>query len=566
MKITAIYARVSSSRQREEKTIDSQLSALKTYAEEQGVTVFPEYIFKDEGYSGSVLVRPGLEHLRDLASEGQIEVVLVYSPDRLSRKYVHQVFLIEEFKRAGVEVLYLTSPTEANTPEGELLLQFQGMIAEYERAQISERCRRGKKHRAKCGSVNVLGGAPFGYRYNKKTEHSAASYEVIEKEAELVREIYRLFTEEGMSLGGIARHLNSKEIPTRRGKSWWERSMVWGMLTNPAYKGTAYYGKTDRTERRRATFSPRHWHQKEGCLPRGSSKRARPREEWIEIPVPAIVSDETYEHAHELLEKNRQLSRRNTKEPALLQGLMVCTQCGYSLHKASSRSTKRTIYYYRCSGTDSSRFENGRICNMKPIRQDSLDELVWAHVIGLLENPVLINEEIERRHQEALKSRSTQRRRETLVKEVTHVRKGMNKLLDAYQEGLMELEELRKRMPMLRKQEQLLNSQLQSLETKALEQSYLLELSIKTEDFLKSLRQSSKKLSVLERQKVIRLIVKEVLVGLDQITIKHSIPITGTGQRPGAEAGSGASGSNERKSAQLCKGSPESPPGGPPEA
>ena len=554
MRITAIYSRVSSSKQREEKTIDSQIPALKKYAEEQGVTIPPEYIFKDEGYSGSVLVRPGLEHLRDLAAEGQIEVILVYSPDRLSRKYAYQVLLLEEFGRCGVEVVFLKCP-KANTPEEELLLQFQGMIAEYERAQISERSRRGKRHRAKCGLVNVLSGAPYGYRYIKKTDYSAASYEVIEREAEVVREIYGLFTGGSMSIGGIARHLNQQGIPTRKGQSRWERSTVWGILKNPAYKGTACYGKTEQAERQRIT---RPLRQKGGFSPRCSSSRVRKREDWIDIPVPAIISDDTFECAHELLERNRQLSRRNTKSPTLLQGLMVCSECGYSLYKSSTRTSKRKIYYYRCFGSDDYRFEHGRICNNRPIRQDYLDELVWQHVIGLLENPVLIGEEIERRHQEALSCRSTQRRRDTLLKEATHVRNGMNKLLDAYQEGLIELEEMRKRMPELRKREQVLNSQLQSLEAAALEQSHLHELSVKVEDFLKCLRYSAKSLSVLDRQKVIRLIIKEVLVGLDKITIKHSIPITGRGgggDRSGGRGGSaglGASGSKEKKSYQLC--------------
>jgi site-specific DNA recombinase len=534
LKITAIYARVSSSKQREEKTIDSQIAELKKYAEKQGNTIPPEYIFKDEGYSGSVLVRPGLERLRDLASEGQIEVILVYSPDRLSRKYAYQVLLLEEFGRAGVEVLFLKSP-KANTPEEELLLQFQGMIAEYERAQIAERSRRGKRHRAKCGLVNVLSGAPYGYRYIKKTEYSPASYEVVEKEAEVVREVYRLFTEGSMSIGAIARHLNDQEIPTRKGQSRWERSTIWGMLKNPAYKGTACYGKTEQAERQRIT---RPLRQKGGFSSRCSSSRVRPRGDWIEIPVPAIVSDETFEYANEFLERNRQLSCRNTKEPTLLQGLLVCSKCGYSLYKSSTRTSKRKIYYYRCFGSDDYRFENGRICNNSPIRQDYLDEVVWEYVIRLLENPALISEEIERRHQEALNSCSTQRRKDTLFKEVTHVKNSMNKLLDAYQEGLVEIEELRKRMPELRKREMALNSQLQSLEAKVLEESYFLDLSLKIEDFLKCLRHSAKTLSVLERQKVVR-----VLVGLDKITIKHSIPITGA---------SGSNGSSEKKSYQLC--------------
>src|ERR687892_1963629 len=116
MKTAAIYARVSSDRQKEEQTIASQTAALLEYAEAHGYTVPSEWIFQDEGYSGSVLVRPSLERLRDLASEGSIEAVLIYSPDRLSRKYAYQVLLMEEFARHGVEILFIHSPA-ASTPE-----------------------------------------------------------------------------------------------------------------------------------------------------------------------------------------------------------------------------------------------------------------------------------------------------------------------------------------------------------------------------------------------------------------------------------------------------------------
>ena len=231
MKTAAIYARVSSERQKEEGTIASQTAALIEYAQEAEYLIPEEWIFQDEGYSGSMLVRPGLERLRDLASEGQIETILVYSPDRLSRKYAYQVLLTEEFGRHGVEVIFIKSP-KASTPEERLLLQFQGMIAEYERAQIIERTRRGKRYRAKAGSINVLSGAPYGYRYVKKTEVSAAYYEVIEKEAEVVRNVFKLYIEDGLSINAIARWLNAHEIPTRKGTSRWERSTVWAMLRN----------------------------------------------------------------------------------------------------------------------------------------------------------------------------------------------------------------------------------------------------------------------------------------------------------------------------------------------
>ncbi len=181
-KPAAIYARVSSDRQKEDHTIASQTAALIQYAETEGFAVPKEWIFQDEGYSGANLIRPGLEAVRDLAAEGHIEAVLIHSPDRLSRKYAYQVLLAEEFSKHGVELRFIKSPS-VTTPEDQLLVQFQGMIAEYERAQILERSRRGKRHRAQEGSISVLSGAPYGYRYMKKSDSTAAYYEVMEAEA-----------------------------------------------------------------------------------------------------------------------------------------------------------------------------------------------------------------------------------------------------------------------------------------------------------------------------------------------------------------------------------------------
>jgi site-specific DNA recombinase len=163
-----------------------------------------------------------LEALRDLAATGEIQTVLIYSPDRLSRKYAYQVLLAEELARCGVELTFLRAPSGA-TAEDQLLVQFQGMIAEYERAQIAERSRRGKRHRAQQGSINVLSGAPYGYRYVKKTDSSAAYYEVVESEAEVVRLIFDAYTRQGLSIGAIAGLLNQREVPTRTRHSRWER-------------------------------------------------------------------------------------------------------------------------------------------------------------------------------------------------------------------------------------------------------------------------------------------------------------------------------------------------------
>ena len=287
MALAAIYARVSSSRQKEEQTIASQIAALRTYAAEAGWEVPPDWVFEDDGCSGATLVRPALERLRDAIAEGQITVVLCYAPDRLSRRYAYQVVLLEEFARAGTQVRFLKG-SQGSTPEEELVLQFQGMIAEYEKAQITERTRRGKLYRARAGAVSVLSQAPYGYRYVRKHEGEPARYELVDHEAAVVREVFRLFVEEGMALRAVARELNARGIVTARGKRRWNGEAVRNMLHNPAYCGRAAYGKTQRTHEVAVHRPPRRGRTRVGPP---SCKRQRPREGWIEIAVPAIVEE-----------------------------------------------------------------------------------------------------------------------------------------------------------------------------------------------------------------------------------------------------------------------------------
>src|SRR5258707_6925081 len=213
MRMAAIYARVSSEQQREENTIASQTAALIEFAKTHELEVPKEWVVEDESYSGATLERPGLERVRDLAAEGQIQVVLAYAPDRLSRKYAYQILLIEELARHGVETLFVKSP-QGESAEDQLLIQFQGMIAEYERAQILERSRRGKRHRARSGEIGVMSGAPYGYRYIRKSEEAPASYAVIEAEARVVRQVYESYTVAGWSIGEITRRINAEGIPT----------------------------------------------------------------------------------------------------------------------------------------------------------------------------------------------------------------------------------------------------------------------------------------------------------------------------------------------------------------
>ena len=520
MRAAAIYARVSSEQQKEENTIASQTAALIDFAREQGYSVPDDWVIEDAGFSGASLLRPGLERLRDLAAEGHIQAVLIHSPDRLSRKYAYQVLLTEEFARHGAETIFLKAP-HSGTPEDQLMLQFQGMIAEYERAQILERSRRGKRHRAKAGEVSVLGGAPYGYRYIRKTSEAPARYEIDAAEAEVVRLIYDKYTVGGLSIGAIARLLRGMGVPTRR-QVRWERSVVWAILRNPAYKGTACFNKTQTGPRQKVTkpfrLSGRAVHGDK------SSSHERPRDQWIEIPVPAMVSEETFAMAAERLADNKRFAPRRTIEPSLVQGLVSCRKCGYALSRTSARTSARKIHYYRCLGSDAWRHLGGPVCDSRPIRQDLLDQIVWQEVIHLIEDPTLIRAELDRRLDAARVAEPTKRRREALERELTRIRKSMERLLTAYQEDLLSLDELRHRVPELRAREQSMRAERQAILDQAADQISFLRLAETLTAFLQRLRQSAETLEIAERQKVVRLLVREVLVDNDTITIRHSIP------------------------------------------
>ena len=520
MKPAAIYARVSSDKQKEEHTIASQTAALRDFARQQGFGVPDEWVIEDEGYSGATLVRPGLERVRDLAAEGQIDAVLVYSPDRLSRKYAYQVLLIEELARHDVQIVFLKAPQTA-TPEDRLLLQFQGMIAEYERAQILERSRRGKRHRALQGVVNVLCGAPYGYRYIRKTEHAPASYAIIDAEATVVSKVYEYYTVAGLSIGAITRLLNEQGVPTRKRISRWERSVVWAMLRNPAYKGTACFNKTKTAKRQRITRPIR---LRGGFASRDSAHHERPREEWIEIAVPPIITEETFALAAERLQANKDHAPRRTITPSVVQGLVSCRKCSYGLYRTSTRTSARMIHYYRCLGSDAWRRLGEPVCDSKPIRQDLLDEVVWREILKLLEGPHLIQEELERRLAAARNASPVKRREEILRRELVRIRKSMERLMTAYQEDLMSLDDLRHRMPDLRKREQANSAELNAIESQLVDRAGYLRLAETVTGFLARLRETAKTLDVAERQRIVRLLVKEILVDDDMIVIRHSIP------------------------------------------
>jgi site-specific DNA recombinase len=522
--VAAIYARVSSERQRQDETIHSQTVGLRELAAARGLLLPEDLVFEDEGFSGATLTRPALERLRDRAAEGAFEVLLCHAPDRLARRYAYQVLLLEELARQGVEVVFAKEPERGGTPEDELLRQFQGMIAEYERAQIAERTRRGKLHRARGGSVAVMSGAPYGYRYVKRSEHMEGFWEIDETQAQVVRDVFDRYVNEGVSIGELARWLTEQGVPTATGKARWDRSSVWAMLRNPAYRGQAAFGKTKTAERHGGpTRTTRQRGERHG---RRLTRTDQPAEKWTLIPVPPLITEQTFALAQARLADNARFSKRNTKDLTLLQGVLVCRECGYACYRTSTRTSNKRISYYRCIGQDGWRHPDGKRCSSRPVRADELDPLVWAEVRLLLEDPALVRGEIDRRLAAVRSEHPAARRRETLERDLTRAEQATARLIEAYQEQLISLEELRARMPTLRTRQTTLRAQLDSLDAELHDAETYLQLADTLDAFLGRLTDGLDQLDIAGQQRVLRLVVREVLVGGDDdtVTIRHSIP------------------------------------------
>ncbi len=517
----AIYARVSSDQQAQEQTIESQVTALRERVEHDGHTLDDELCFLDDGVSGSTLKRPALEQLRDIAYVGGFQKLYVHSPDRLARRYAYQVLLVDELAKHGVEIEFLNRAIGVS-PEEDLLLQMQGMFAEYERAKIMERSRRGKRHAATRGSVNVLSNAPYGYRYiSKRDGGGAASYQINEEQSSVVKLIFEWVGRDRISIGEVKRRLDAKQIPSPRGKSWWDRTTIWGILKNPAYKGSAAFGKTRYGPRRRQLRTQRGRTK----TPRrtGSTYDTDPSEQIV-IAVPAIVSEELFAAVDQQLADNRQRGRERKRGARyLLQGLLECECCGYAYYgKRVSRSAakgKVPYAYYRCVGTDAYRFGGKRVCQNKQIRTDKLDLAVWEDACELLRNPKLLRKEYKRRLSTPASSSSER----SLKKQISNAQQTVNRLIDAYSDGVLTRKEFDPRIERARKRLNDLETQLSDLQTETREQTTLREALACLDSFADSVSSNLDAADWTTKREILRTLIARVVIEPNQIRVVYRI-------------------------------------------
>src|SRR6516162_7987163 len=523
----ALYARVSSDQQAEAGTIASQVAALEDRIRQDGFLLEPDLRFLDEGYSGSTLVRPALERLRDLAAGGALDRLYVHSPDRLARKYAYQVLLVDELHRAGVELIFLNRAL-GRTPEDDLLLQVQGMVAEYERAKILERSRRGKLHAARRGNVNVLSGAPYGYRYIGKQEGAGqARYEIRLEEARVVRQIFAWVGQERCSLGEVCRRLQKQGTPSPKGKSYWDRTTVWGILRNPAYRGAAGFGKTQVGELRKRLRAQRGRPEQ----PRRAYSVYDTPERATPIAVPALVSDELFAAVAEQLEENRRRQRQGKRGARyLLQGLLVCQGCGYAYYGKpvslrSAKGKKRSYAYYRCTGTDAYRFGGQRVCHNKQVRTDLLEEAVWADVCALLKDPGRIEAEYERRlhNKDTDKGLKGGRQLEVLIQKV---KRGIARLIDAYSEGLVDKEEFEPRVAAFRERLARLGEDARRQQELESQERELRLVIGQLQEFAERVKTDLEEADWSTRREIIRALVKRVEVGAEEVRVVYRVNLS----------------------------------------
>ncbi|MFA5115697.1 MAG: recombinase family protein [Candidatus Omnitrophota bacterium] len=453
MKI-AIYARVSTEKQEKEETVNSQIEALRDYAQKNDLPIHQEYV--DEGYSGELLDRPALDSLRDDAKKSLFEAVLVHSPDRLSRKYIYLGLVQEELKRSGINVVFLNRPDSKDTPEDNLLTGVQGLIAEYEKAKILERTRRGRIHKATSGFI-VGGRAPYGYRYIKgdRSKNSFGQYEVAEEEKKVVRLIFSLFVERQLSIRAVTKELALRGIQPQRGNKW-AKSSVHRILVNETYAGVTHYNKHLSIETDNHKVGSKYRRIK------NTGRRLRAKKDWIAIALPdhlKIIDRAVFDAAQKQLKRNAELSPRNVKHEYLLRGLVKCGECDSPYYGTPCHGR----YFYRCGNRDKM-FPGPRTCKASMVSAPKLEDVAWNSLCGILRNPRLIIDSVDRLKKRAEKN-GPGIEKEIEANEMALKKAGdeEDRLLDAYRANAITIAQLKDQMAKIQERKGILAKEKQEL-------------------------------------------------------------------------------------------------------
>jgi site-specific DNA recombinase len=515
----AVYARVSTTRQAQAQGVEQQLDRLRAAAAERGWELEDQHVYRDDGYSGASLGRPGLDRLRDHAALADLDLVLVTAPDRLARNYVHQVLLIEELAGHGCQVEFLDRPMSAD-PHDQLLLQIRGAVAEYERTLIAERMRRGRQAKLRAGTLLPWTTPPFGYRLDPDRPRQAAGVRVDPGEAALVAQLFDWYLEPRATIYRLARRLTGLGVATPMGKPCWNVASVRGILRNPAYTGRALTNRTRVVPARQ---------RKSALRPAGpgQSHAPRPPEDWIAVPVPQIISEEIFAQVQAKLDANQQTALRNTRHEYLLRALVSCGACRLS---CVARQAGAGYRYYLCRGrTDTLRAAQGERCTARYIPAEQLDELVWADLCALLTEPAQVARALARAQGGAWLPQELCARRTAIRQALGQLERQQQRLLDAYLAEVIELAELERKREDLDRRHTTLTAQQRQLDAAAEQRLELQSVAGGIEAFCQTIRTGLATATFTQRRQLAELLIDRVIVTDGDVEIRYVLPTSPDG-------------------------------------
>jgi len=519
----AVYVRVSTVHQVHHQTIEQQLERLRTYVHEQGLDLSEQLIFRDDGYSGARLNRPGLDGVRDAVRERSIDRLLLTDPDRLARNYVHQMLLLEEFEQHGCKVEFLDRPMSQD-PHDQLLLQIRGAVAEYERTLITERMRRGRLAKLRAGVLLPWTRSPYGYRPHPDRPRDPNGVTLEPAEAAVVAEIFARYLEPGASLFKVARILRASQICSPTGKPAWGLASIRGILSNPVYSGQVYAGRMryrSPNVRRSATHPIGRSHDSGSLVP---------SQEWIPVTtVPAIVTQTQFDQAQSKLAKNRSFaSRNNTAHPYLLRALV---SCGHCLLACIGRTLVHSPWsYYVCSGKYKTKASGRRHCPSRFTPAGQLDELVWQDLCEVLSHPDELARALERAHGGHWLPQELQARRENLRRGRASLTQQLDRLTDAYLHNIIPLPEYERRRRGLEQRDRALAEQEDQLCAQTERHEEIAGLAISIQEFCARVQSGLANADFAQKRQLIELLVDRVIVKDSEVEIRYVIPTS-----PGSE-------------------------------
>ena len=406
----------------------------------------------------------------------------------------------------GASVIFLNGDV-ADTPEGKLWLHMQGGLGEYERTKISERTRRGKLYWVRQGYLPVRI-QPFGYTYIRRDETGRARLEVDPETALIVSGIFRWFTDQRMTLRGIATRLQEQGVPTAKGGFHWYASVVRQVLANPAYRGELLFQRTERIK---------------GTGGKKTRTRKRNESDWISIPVPRIVSDQTWRLAQDRLQHNREYASRNGKRDYLLRRLLFCSGCGYRLVGQAKRSRR----VYRCNNVD--RIVGSADCKGFSVDADRVECAVWDAVAGALKEPRILIDQYREQIEQSQAADGFDLEKKQLEFILKRIVVQEDRMTDAYRNEAIELDRYKSEMGQLRGRREAAQSQRSELEKRRVQAESQRSAIEQVEGFCHRVSAGLDSLTMAEQQELLRLLVERITVRDGRVTVETVIPTGGGG-------------------------------------